>query len=167
MARWVKPAPREIKLNVDASFYRDSNAGTVGMVLRDFEGKFIAARMKCLPHVGSASMAEAIAMKEGLILANEIGCNKILVESDSTEVIEACLGDHEWSNELAAIYANCVDLVTSIGMFSFMHCLREANKVDHSLAKECLSSVVDCNWVDEPPSFILDNLLNNVIYVEY
>jgi ribonuclease HI len=135
---------------VDASLYQDSNAGAVGMVLRDFEGKFIAARTKRLPHVDSTSMAKALAMKEGLILANEMGCNKILAEFDSTEVIEACADDHEWNNESATIYADCVDLVTSIGTVSFMHCLREANMVAHFLAKECFSSGVDCNWVDEP-----------------
>jgi hypothetical protein len=31
---------------VDASFYQDSNAGAVGMVICDLEGKFIAARSK-------------------------------------------------------------------------------------------------------------------------
>jgi hypothetical protein len=38
-------------------------------------------------------MDEAITMKEGLVLTNEMGCNRVLAESDSTEVIEACSDD--------------------------------------------------------------------------
>jgi hypothetical protein len=32
-------------------------------------------------------MAEAIAMKEGLLLANRLGCNSIVAESDSIEKV--------------------------------------------------------------------------------
>jgi hypothetical protein len=43
--------------------------------------------------------------------------------------------------------------------------LRETNKVAHSLASFGFSNKFDCNWVDEPPSVILDDLLNDVIFV--
>jgi hypothetical protein len=35
-------------------------------------------------------MEEALAMKEGLLLANRMGCNSVIAEGDSTETIEAC-----------------------------------------------------------------------------
>jgi hypothetical protein len=34
--------------------------------------------------------------------------------------------------------------------------------VAHELAKEGFRSKVSSNWVDEPPSFLLDSLLNDV-----
>jgi ribonuclease HI len=107
-------------------------------------------------------MAEAYAMKEGLRLAHEKGCDKIIAESDSMETIESCTWVHQWSSEASAVYADCVDLAVSIGEVSFRHCLREANMVAHSLAHECFKIQLDCNWVDEPPSFILQPLLNDV-----
>jgi hypothetical protein len=91
-ARWIKPNPREVKLNVDASFTHDLHAGALGAVLRDFKGNFLAGRMVYLPHVGSSQMAEALAMKEGLALANEIGVSNLIAESDSLETVEACSG---------------------------------------------------------------------------
>jgi ribonuclease HI len=63
-----------VKLNIDASFIGDERAGGTGAVLRDYQGNFIAASCKYLPHVASLEMAEAIAMKEGLSLANSIKC---------------------------------------------------------------------------------------------
>jgi ribonuclease HI len=160
--KWEKPKPREVKLNVDASFVQDLHAGAIGAVLRDYKGNFIAASSNYLPHVSLVSMAEAYATKEGLRLACERGCNNIVAESDSMETIESCTRVHQWSSDATAVYADCVDLVVSIGEVSFRHCLREANMVAHSLAHECFKVRLDCNWVDEPPSFILQPLLNDV-----
>jgi ribonuclease HI len=88
--KWTRPAPRQVKLNVDASFYAESQDGSVGAILRDYQGQFLAASSKVLPHVASATMAEALAMKEGLLLANRMGCNSVIAEGDSIETIEAC-----------------------------------------------------------------------------
>jgi ribonuclease HI len=161
-ARWSKPKPRHVKLNVDASFLEDRHAGAVRAVLRDFQGNFLAASCVFLPHVTNPLMAEAIAMREGLKLANEIRCNMVQAESDSTGVIDACKGEDRWWDENAAIYADCVDLVTSIGDVSFSHCPREANKVAHELAKFSFANDLSCNWVDEPPSFLIDKLISDV-----
>jgi ribonuclease HI len=67
--------PRQVKLNVDASFFKKEHAGGMGAVLRDYQGNVIAASCKYLPHVASSEMAEAIAMKAGLDLVNSIRCN--------------------------------------------------------------------------------------------
>jgi hypothetical protein len=37
--------------------------------------------------------------------------------------------------------------------------------VRHSLARFSFSNKSDCNWVDEPPSVILDELLNDVTVI--
>jgi hypothetical protein len=91
-----------------------------------------------------------------------MGCNRIVAESDSTEVVEACTGIEAWWSEPSAIYANCVDMTTNIGEVDFYYVSREVNKVAHELAKDCFSRKILCNWIDEPPRFILDKLLNDV-----
>jgi hypothetical protein len=70
----------------------------------------------CRPHVASVAMAKAIAMKEGLVLAQNIACNRIMAESDSTETIDACTGDSRWRNASSVVYAYCIDIVSSIGV---------------------------------------------------
>jgi hypothetical protein len=116
-------------------------------------------------HLSRWLKAEAIAMKEGLSLTNSIGCNVVLAESDAMEVIQACDGEEAWWGESAAIYADCVDIAVTIRSVFYLHCMREANKVAHSLARKSFSKKIYCNWVDEPPDFILDELLNDVIKV--
>jgi hypothetical protein len=53
-------------------------------------------------------------------------------------------------------------MAVNIGEEVFCHGLRQVNKVDHELAKDCFSRKISCNWTDEPPRFILDKLLNDV-----
>jgi ribonuclease HI len=85
--------PRQVKINVDAAFSADLAEGAVGAVARDYQGHFIAAASRHLPHVSSVAMAEAIAMKEGLVLANRLGCNSVVADSDSIETVQACSGE--------------------------------------------------------------------------
>jgi hypothetical protein len=70
-----------------------------------------------------------MAMREGLALANRLGCNSVIMESDSLETVDACTGSETWWGESAAIFADCVDRVALIDKVSFKHCLREANEV--------------------------------------
>jgi hypothetical protein len=93
--KWEKPETRHVKVNVDATFYSDTFSGAVGVVDRDYQG-YVAAACKFLLHVVSASMVEALAMKEGLSRAIKLGCNSIVAEGDSLETINACSGEDTW-----------------------------------------------------------------------
>jgi ribonuclease HI len=158
--QWSKPETRFMKLNVDAAYYEDSRSDSFGAVIRDFQGNFVGEKCGLIPSVASASMAEAITMREGLVLANSMGINRLIAESDSTETVEAC--EARWWNESAAFYADCIDLSSSIGTVKFNYCPREANQVAHEIAKFSFLNALSCNWVDEPPSFLLGSLLNDV-----
>jgi hypothetical protein len=103
-----------------------------------------------------------MAMREGLALANRLGCNSVIMESDSLETVDACTGSETWWGESAAIFANCVDRAALIDKVSFKHCLRQANEVAHEIASNSFSTRNSYNWVDEPPDFIIYKLLNDV-----
>jgi hypothetical protein len=40
--KWTAPPPRQVKLNVDASFHENMAAGAMGAVIRDYQGQFKA-----------------------------------------------------------------------------------------------------------------------------
>ena len=79
-------------------------------------------------------------MRDGLALAIKLGCNNVVAESDSLDVIQACTGEQSWWSTQAAIFADCVDLVANIGSVKFAYCLREANEVAHELAKNSFTN---------------------------
>ena len=84
---WTRPPPRQVKLNVDASFVEDLHAEATGAVLHDYQGKFIVASSSFLPHVASVAMAEAMAMREGLRLTTRLGLSAVLAEFDSHDML--------------------------------------------------------------------------------
>jgi ribonuclease HI len=163
--RWEKPNSAQTKVNVDGSFHQDTHAGSVAAVIRDSKGNFLAASTTFLPSVALAAMAEAMAMREGLALANRLGCNNVIMESDSTETVEAFSGEDVWWGDSSAIFADCVDLASLIDKISFKFSPREANGVAHELARNSYETNSTCNWADEPPSFILSFLLNDVTII--
>jgi ribonuclease HI len=139
-----------------------NHSGATGAVLRNNQGIFLGASTTFIPHVLSTSMAEALAMLHGLTLANSLGYTNIEAKSDSLKVVNLCTGvDRIWK-DATVICANIFIQAANIGKVEFMHCRRDINKVAHELARSYFMSSTGCNWVDEPPSFLLEKLLNDV-----
>ncbi|GJN08015.1 hypothetical protein PR202_ga25899 [Eleusine coracana subsp. coracana] len=65
-----------------------TGTGSSGVIIRDSSGGFIAAAMRFIPYVTDAAMAEAWALKDGLELAQQIGSNRIIIQSDCMEVVQ-------------------------------------------------------------------------------
>ena len=60
----------------------------VGVIVRDNTRGVLAAAHSFVPHLVDAPMAEAYALKEGLMLAQHIGCNRLIIQSDYMEVVQ-------------------------------------------------------------------------------
>ena len=161
--KWTRPEPNFIKLNVDASFHVDDGMGATAAILRDARGIFIAAQCRLIQNAADAMTVEAMAMRDGLYLANSLGFNRVEAESDSLNVVNYCQGQAQWWDAAAAIFAECVDIATSIGKVIFKHCFRDANSVAHELAKFIFCNKCDNSWANEPPGFLLSQLVNDVI----
>ncbi|EMS53087.1 Cytochrome P450 86B1 [Triticum urartu] len=82
---WKCPPRGFVKLNVDASFDLDLLKGTMGAVLRDDKGRFIAGGNGKTDYCADVIMAEALAVKFGLNLAQRAGCNHLIINSDNLE----------------------------------------------------------------------------------
>jgi ribonuclease HI len=67
----------------------------------------------------SACTAEAMAMLKGLVLVEQIGCQKVVIESDSLELIQACNGTIEIWSPCTAILAECFLKASSLEKISF------------------------------------------------
>jgi hypothetical protein len=94
-------------------------------------------------------------MREGLALANRLGCNNIIMEPDSVETVKASTRAETWWGESAVIFADCVDLTVLFDQVSFKHCPRETNEVAHEIVSNSFSTKSYWNWVDEPLVFII------------
>lgn len=132
-------------------------------MIRDSKGDFIAAANTRIDVVMDALSAEAYAMKEGLKLAQTIGCNRIILSSDCLEAVNAMVEGGS-SGPAAAIFDDCYHLATEFPKIIFEHCHREANSVAHELARVARGSCVQV-WLDDPPYSILSMLLADVTLI--
>ena len=74
-------------INVDAAYDGIKGPASSGAVIRDSTGGFIAASHNYIPHTIDAATAEAYALRDGLLLAQQIGCTRVEFQSDCTEVV--------------------------------------------------------------------------------
>jgi ribonuclease HI len=158
---WVKPKEDFVKLNVDAGFCADSGSGSTGAVLRDDMGFFLAASYCGMLFISNQSTAEARALRDGLLLAGQLGCNRIEVNSDCMDVVEVM---NEGGNSLgpaAAIYEECSFLCRYFSQIVFYHCPREANMAAHVLASHA-EGPLSIVWHDDPPDFLVNVLAHDV-----
>lgn len=158
---WKKPPEGKLMINVDAGFNVDSGSGSTGVVIRDTSGACIAAAQRYLAHVVDAPMVQAYAFREGLMMAQHIGINNFIIQTDCLQVEIVKAGGYS-ATASAAIFDDCCVLWNGFDNVPLEYCNREANRVAHELARSAFSSRNSCIWDDEPPSFILDCIVNDV-----
>jgi hypothetical protein len=113
---WVKPKEDYVKLNVDASFDADKGSGATGMILRDDHGFFIARGNCTIPFVEDAGTAEAMVLRDGLMMVQVIGCSKLVIKSDCVEVVDVMKNGGHTQGSATAIYKYCLFFVESLMM---------------------------------------------------
>jgi hypothetical protein len=70
-----------------------------------------------------------------------------------------------WNEAAGAIYADCVQSIAMTEKVEFQHCSREANIAVHVIATHSFNLKLSCNWIDEPPSFLLQTLMDDVTII--
>ena len=120
-------------------------------MIRDATGSFIAAAHSYIPHVVDAAMAEAFALRDGLLLAQQIGCNRVEIQADCLEVVTTMNEGGFSATAAAPIYDECCQLWMDFAAISISHCNRECNLVADELARQALVEKNSFVWVDDPP----------------
>lgn len=153
--RWQRPERGWVKVNTDAAFDALTCSGRAGVVIRDDQGSILAAAARWLDDVPDVLTAEALAAKEGLELAAELGCDDVILEVDS-RMLQQFLQDT--SGVRSAIGGLCFDiseLGRSFRNFKVFWVCREAN----SVADHCAHTVSAIEraffWLDHVPDWLV------------
>ncbi|KAH6759016.1 hypothetical protein C2S51_019251 [Perilla frutescens var. frutescens] len=78
---WTKLWIGAWKINVDAAFDAEKGIG-IGIVLRDWEGRLLVTRCRWIQSFFEVEIAEELACQEGLVLAREMGDERVILETD-------------------------------------------------------------------------------------
>jgi ribonuclease HI len=125
-------------------------------------GEAMAGKAGILDNLLSSATSKALALLRGLETIEDLGSTPIMIESDSLELIKACNGVIEVWNSYSTILAECFMKVGATKDISFQHCFMDANKVSHNLARNVYRSKCNLVWDEDPPDFILADVINDV-----
>jgi ribonuclease HI len=151
--KWEPPVGGCLKLNWDATLCSTKNMMGVGVVLRDEHGAVVAALASVFPFVRDPVLAEATALWKAVKFCGEVGCQRVVFEGDSLQVVQLVNNAQCWNR-----YGQLLeDVRTFLAEFHFhvvQHVSLEANKVAHELAKLAIYRSFDSMWIGECPSSI-------------
>ncbi|XP_070679227.1 uncharacterized protein [Malus domestica] len=150
-------------LNVDGATNLQNKVGGAGVVLRDRQGHFFAAAASFLPTMTSALQAEMLANKRAVEVTHQLGFQKVLVRSDSSQaisIIHTCV-DRVLAMDFLA--EDVLDIAKAFIASKFIFISRNNNSIAHCLAKVALYVETSIVWVEEPPSVIQDLLIHDIL----
>ena len=106
----------------------------MGVVIRDANGKVLAACCTYLQGQYSVEEVEAKAMERGVLLAKELNLPHIILESDALNVVSNITAAN-FSGCLGHVYHGILSLLSSFSSWSVKHVRRDFNKAAHLLAQ--------------------------------
>ena len=151
---WEPPLVGFYTINVDGAIPSTNGQSGVGLLIRDWNRRVIAAVSMSLPGGYSVEETEAIAVEQGLVLAKELDLEKIIVEGDSLLTIQA-VETMDVRGVAAHIIKGIVQTCSSFQEAKVRHIDRNSNKIAHELAQHAKKSREKAVWRSEIPGFCL------------
>uniref|UniRef100_A0A453DP78 RNase H type-1 domain-containing protein n=1 Tax=Aegilops tauschii subsp. strangulata TaxID=200361 RepID=A0A453DP78_AEGTS len=162
---WKKPTTGVVKINVDESFHAETLSGATGAVVPNDHGEFIAAATWYLAHISTVDSPEINAIRNGFMLATNRGCNRLIIESDSTFAVQGVNQADAYLGSDLSIIVECGQLAADFTSTTVVQWFGEANEVVNGLAKHASSSRYSTFWDSYFPDFISPFLVNHLAII--
>ncbi|CAN1172287.1 Putative ribonuclease H protein At1g65750, partial [Linum perenne] len=119
--------------NSNGSLYKNPASSTVGGIIRDDSGNFIAAFSTNLG-ICSIMRSELRAIVEGMKLAWNKGIRRLRIQTDSKDAVTILSKPYSVNNQHASLIAQLSELSSSDWQVSIHHIYRKANYAADHLA---------------------------------
>ncbi|XP_016194928.1 uncharacterized protein LOC107635893 [Arachis ipaensis] len=142
---WRPPPAGWIKCNVDAAVVETRSAGATAAVFKDSNGSLLTGINSTIVAT-SPLAAEALAVREALIMSKKFQMEKVIIESDNQILVQA-LKSHASIADIQVILDDILYLVKGMPNCGFTWAPREANLLAHEVAKltgSFLGAVANC-----------------------
>ncbi|KAL5738018.1 hypothetical protein ACOSP7_030779 [Xanthoceras sorbifolium] len=151
---WSPPPAGSLKLNSDAAVKPGCSMMGSGAVVRDSQGKVVAASAKPLLGFFPTELGELLALREGLLLAKEFNLIVEWVELDAVNVV-ARVSNSLLCSVVDHIISDVKALFRDVGVSNCHAIPRTGNGMAHSLASLAFSSKEEFCWFNPEPSFLV------------
>lgn len=127
--KWKPPDPGVLKINTDAAFCAQTSKGATACVMRDHQGGFVLASAKWYDNILDAGMGEAIACRDAVLLATQMGFQKIHLETDCLELVQIWGRRDMQRSIIAPVLSELDEFRLAFSEFMFTFTSRNCNKV--------------------------------------
>ncbi|KAL4346325.1 hypothetical protein GQ457_17G004530 [Hibiscus cannabinus] len=141
---WSTPPSGFLKINCDAAYDRKNGYVAVACIARDEQGQIIKGE-NCTLSSWSVSIAEAIAIRKGVMLAINEGWEKVIFESDNLGVINGINSFMSYAWESTSVIKDILSLAAPFPLFSFQFVKRDCNMATDWVVKTSLKGIL--KWV--------------------
>jgi ribonuclease HI len=168
ITNWVRPPENQVKINFDGAFNQASGEGGWGYIIRDQAGDFVAAGSGISVHLRDPLHSEAVACLAAVSGAIRVGANRIIFESDASNLVQALKTNELDKSSIGALLMEVRSLCNlNFATYSFSFARRSCNNAAHMLARLGASSEsTDSFWDDQAPVCISDILASDVAGLE-
>ena len=153
--KWSYPTEGWFKVNIDAAVKMEQQRTGLGIVIRNSEGKVMAAAMKPTKFIGNVDFADAEATRFGLEIAKNVGCFPLIMESDFKEVVDLVNSKKSSRAEMFWVAYEIQDRMKRLNQVKVQYTPRGCNTLAQSLARLALVLNDFVFWVDNIPSDFL------------
>ena len=94
-SKWIKPGANSIKVNVDSAAFTSLNCCDIGVIIRYEFGQFKAAHVQRFEGSIAPYLGELTAAKCGILLAQELGSQRIELEVDARSIWKSISEDDQ------------------------------------------------------------------------
>ncbi|KAK1669229.1 hypothetical protein QYE76_057388 [Lolium multiflorum] len=166
--KWTKPPDNQVKVNFDGAFDYITGSGGWGYIIRDQAGDFVAAGSGKSVHLRDSLHSEAVACLAAINGAIRIGANRIIFESDASNLVQALKSTDYDKSSIGVLMKEARSLcVLNFALFQFSYARRTCNTAAHVLAKIGVSSESsDSFWEDYAPFCISDIIASDSAVLE-
>ncbi|KAJ1399450.1 Ribonuclease H-like superfamily [Sesbania bispinosa] len=162
---WRPPPADTFKCNSDASWSSSSHPCALAFVVRDCRGTLITGHAKKAPAF-SPLVAEALALRESVVVAYNLDWKRVIFESDNLNLIRACRKE----KPIAEIQMIVQDILTVAE--GFIHCgftwvQRKGNEVAHHVSQAMIRETLPLSWVSQPPLWLRNLLIATKTFLAF
>ncbi|KAG8472839.1 hypothetical protein CXB51_034760 [Gossypium anomalum] len=133
---WNPPTMNVVKANFDASFNRQDHSSVAGIIFRDSEGHILAACTYPNKFVADPTTTEARACLQAMIVAEELGFRRLVVEGDSSTVVKKVQSLEGDKSSIAVLVKEIKEGAQRFEELTFRFVGRSGNQVAHTSAVE-------------------------------
>lgn len=159
---WVKPRIGFVKINSDATIFKEGKVG-FGGIMRDDVGDIMMATCMSMEGCHSVGEAKALAVRHSLSVALEAGLRSIELDSDclkfTTHLQQGRLENTSFGNLV-------FDILELGSQYIYSHVYRSGNQVAHNLAQLSRKYEEFRVWIEEGSPKIMGFVRHDLELVE-